>query len=146
MEYLKEYEQYKELSVCFCILYDSDQEEEQLYQIQRELSEGEWRIRQNYVYGDQTVNASKFFTFRPDCYTKVEKTVHPYPAQEALVLAAGMLEREAEQFCGNTHKSLLLILGEEAALRQQINHGGSYEVVKNWVMSKKDKFDIHVIS
>lgn len=81
MGFLQHYEEEgrKSLSVCFCLLDQmSSEDEDSLRAMQREMTESCMKIRQSYVFGDQTVNASEFTEFRPGFYTKVEKGIQSY--------------------------------------------------------------------
>lgn len=144
----KQSEQIKGMSVCFCILHYSKEEEALLLQMQRQMSESGLKIRQCYVYGDQTVNATEFFQFLPEHYTKPECDKCGYPAHEALILAAGMMQKEENRLVREGVKEdvecLLLIIGEKAALKQQINRGDAYQTVRQWAMEQKE-FKIKLI-
>ena len=73
MGFLQHYEEEgrKSLSVCFCLLDQmSSEDEDSLRAMQREMTESCMKIRQSYVFGDQTVNASEFTEFRPGFYKR----------------------------------------------------------------------------
>ncbi|MDO4941514.1 MAG: hypothetical protein Q4E73_01585 [Lachnospiraceae bacterium] len=141
-------EQIKGVSICFCILHYSKEEEALLLEMQRRMSESGMKIRQCYVYGDQTVNATEFFQFLPDHYTKPESSKCGYPAHEALILAAGMMQKEEARLVregmDEDFKCLLLIIGEKAALKQQINRGSAYQTVRQWAIEQKE-FKMEII-
>lgn len=95
--FLQHYEEEgrKSLSVCFCLLDQmSSEDEDSLRAMQREMTESCMKIRQSYVFGDQTVNASEFTEFRPGFYTKVEKGIQSYSDSEALFLAEEMIKKK----------------------------------------------------
>ncbi len=72
MDFLQNYENrsIRTISICFCFLNLTHTEERKLYKIQEEMSEAPFQIRQSYVFGDQTVNATEFYEFRPGFYTE----------------------------------------------------------------------------
>ncbi len=134
MSFLQNYkdQNIRTISICFCILNLAQTEERKLYEIQEEMSEAPFQIRQSYVFGDQTVNSTEFYEFRPGFYTKIERADTNYSAHEALLLAAGMMEKEGKAWeQDDTHRNLLVILGEEPA------SDSSYEKIKQWVCEKK---------
>lgn len=149
MDILNQYGRGSGLSVCFCVLQITKEVERKLYQIQQQMSESDLKIRQSYVYGDQTVNAVAFSRFLPNHYTKIEKSTCEYPAHEALILAAGMMQKEKERIRRKDREEewtcLLLILGEETALKQKGNRTGAYQTVKQWVLDQKSEFAMEVV-
>ncbi len=144
MNFLQHYEEEgrSSLSVCFCLLDQMSAEDEgSLHAIQREMTESSMKIRQSYVFGDQTVNGSEFTEFRPGFYTKVERGAQTYPDSEALLLAAGMIRKETQKY-GQTseHANLIMILGEKAEERQDED----YRRVRDWLEQEAETigFDI----
>lgn len=140
MDFLQNYENrsIRTISICFCFLNLTHTEERKLYEIQEKMSEAPFQIRQSYVFGDQTVNATEFYEFRPGFYTKIEAADVRYPAHEALLLAAGMMEKESKTWEeDNTHRNLLVIIGEEPA------SDPLYEKIKHWICEwKQTPFDL----
>ncbi len=79
-----------------------------------------------------------FMNFVPDFIPKIEAADVRYPAHEALLLAAGMMEKESKTWEeDNTHRNLLVIIGEEPA------SDPLYEKIKHWICERKQTpFDL----
>lgn len=144
MGFLQHYEEEgrKSLSVCFCLLDQmSSEDEDSLRAMQREMTESCMKIRQSYVFGNQTVNASEFTEFRPGFYTKVEKGIQSYSDSEALFLAEEMIKKEVRKYIQSSdHTNLIVILGERAEEMQTED----YRKIRNWLEQEAETigFDI----
>jgi hypothetical protein len=143
---LKTYaEQYDSISICFCILERSIEHNKianRLLKIQEELSSLNLPIRQCYVYGNQTVTATKFTKFYPERYTTVEVSKNPYEYSEALALAFGMIKEEEnlaikEQW--ENHRNLLIVLGNSNEKDE------AFSSICSWIESEKSHANCEIL-